>query len=119
MIPALLQPPVTPRPSSHATALADVADDELLPVAHAAHVVRHPRGVHLVTSRHHRRPGHAVPGYLRLSRPACTTRRVVLALRYRGLIGGLVACAVILGAPPLLTTVAALVGALLGTAAAR
>ncbi len=42
----------------------------------------------------------------------------MLGLRYLGLIG-LVGCAVILGAPPLLATVAGLVGALLGTVVAR
>ena len=38
----------------------------------------------------------------------------MLALRYLGLIGGLVGCAVILGTPPVLATAAGLLGALLG-----
>ena len=71
--------------------------------------------------RHRSRPGRRAPGYL-LPRPGRSARRpglLVLALGYLGLVGGLVACAVILGAPPVLATVAGLVGALLGTAVAR
>ena len=98
-----------------------ISDDELLAVATAMHVVRHPAGTVLVPARHNRRPGRRVPGYL-LPRPGRSARRrglLVLALRYLGLIGGLVGCAVILGTPPVLATAAGLLGALLGTVVAR
>ena len=48
MIAALLHLLTTPRPRSHAVALAGVTDDELMAVAHAARVVRHPAGTFLV-----------------------------------------------------------------------
>ena len=45
-----------------------ISDEELLAVATAMHVVRHPAGTVLVPARHNRRPGRRVPGYL-LPRP--------------------------------------------------
>jgi type IV secretory pathway TrbD component len=61
-----------------------------------------------------------VPGYLlpRSDRSARRCGLLVLALRYLAMIGGVVACAVILGASSVLATAAGLVGALLGTAVA-
>ena len=57
--------------------------------------------------------GRPVPGYLRLARPDRPGRRDgVLALRYLVLVGGVVGCALILGAPVVL---AGVVGAVVGT----